>query len=241
MVQIINNYLEGKTLPEGATEAKKMVITANQGYFLVDGILYYESSDSPGRRRMVVPQHLRKAVLDEGHDPVYAGHFSAKKLIQKLSLVYHWPGMRGDVHQKCASCVTCASTQGWGKRNKPPLHSITVYGPFCCIAMDYKEMDLSIWGNRYALVFQDYLTRWPEVYPVHYPTRDLLYAVEDRKATTIAHCLAEFIWQRGVPVKIIHDWPAEFLSNVLQETAQILGVTHLPTSSGHLQTDGLVE
>ena len=46
MVQIINNYLEGKTLPEGATEAKKMLIAANQGYFLVDVILYYESSDS---------------------------------------------------------------------------------------------------------------------------------------------------------------------------------------------------
>ena len=44
-----------------------------------------------------MPQHLRKAVLDEGHDSVYAGHFYAKKLIQKLSLVYHWPGMRGDV------------------------------------------------------------------------------------------------------------------------------------------------
>ena len=59
----------------------------------MDGILYiYESSDSPGRRRLVVPQHLQKAVLDERHDPVYAGHFSAKKLIQKLSLVYHWPG-----------------------------------------------------------------------------------------------------------------------------------------------------
>ena len=164
---------------------------------------------SPGRRRLVVQQHLQKAAPGEGHGPVYAGHFSAKKLIQKLSLVYHWPSMRGDVYQKCASCVTCASTQGQGRRTKPPLlHSITVYGPFCCIGMDYNEMDLSRWGNRYALVFQDYLTRWPEV-----------YAVEDRKATTVAHCLAEFIWQRGVPVKIIHERAAEFLSNVLQETA----------------------
>ena len=129
-----------------------------------------------------MPQHLRKAVLDEGHDPVYAGHFYAKKLIQKLSLVYHWPGMRGDVIPEVYSCVTCVSTQGQGRRSKPPLHSILVHGPFHCIGMDYKEMDLSRQGNCYARVFQDYLTKWLEV-----------YAVEDRKATTVADCLADFM------------------------------------------------
>ena len=48
--------------------------------------------------------------------------------------------------------------------------------------MDYKEMDLSRQGNCYALVFQHYLTKWLEV-----------YAVEDRKATTVADCLADFM------------------------------------------------
>ena len=91
-------------------------------------------------------------------------------------------------------------------------------------------MDLSKRGNHYALMFQDNLTKWPEV-----------YAVEDRKATTVAHCLADFIWQYGVPVKIIHNRTAEFISNVLQETAKILGMAQLPTSVGHPQTDGLVE
>ena len=138
--------------------------------------------------------------------------------------------MRGDVYQKCVSCVTCASIRGQGRRSKPSLHSIPVRGPFYCIRMDYKEMELSKQGNRYALVFQDYLTKWPEV-----------YAVEDRKATTVAHCLADFIWRHGVPVKIIHNRAAEFLSDVLQESAQVLGVTQLPTSGGHPQTDGLVE
>ena len=47
----ITNYLDGKSLPEDASESKKIVIAASQGYFLVDGILYYKSSDSPGRKR----------------------------------------------------------------------------------------------------------------------------------------------------------------------------------------------
>ena len=65
--------------------------------------------------------------------------------------------------------------------------------------------------------------------------------MEDRKVTTVAHCLADFIWRHGVPVKIIHDQVAEFLYDVLQEIAQILKVTQLPTSGGHPQTDRLVE
>ena len=135
-------------------------------YFLVDWVLYYKPTDTPGRRRLVVPKYLQKAVLDEGNDPVYAGHFSAKNLIQKISLMYYWPGMRGDVYKKCARCVACASVQGQGRRAKPPLHSIPVNGPFHCIGMDHKKMELSRRGNRYALVQQYYLTKWPEVYVV---------------------------------------------------------------------------
>jgi len=96
--------------------------------------------------------------------------------------------------------------------------------------MDYKEMDLSKRGNCYALVFQDYLTKWPEV-----------YVVSDCKATTVAYYLADVIWKHGVPAKIIHDKAAEFLSDVLQETVEVLGVIQLPTSGGHPQTDGMVE
>ena len=39
-----------------------------------------------------------------------------------------------------------------------PNKSIPVSGPFECVAMDFKEMDLSTSRNRYALVLQDYLT-----------------------------------------------------------------------------------
>ena len=44
-----------------------------------------------------------------------------------------------------------------------------------------------------------------------------------------------------MPNKIIHDRATEFLSEVLQETAALLGLDQLPTSGGHPQTDGLVE
>jgi len=226
----IIQYLGCKNLPECVVRREKVLAAAQRGYYVTDGILYYESAEVPNRRRLVVPAHLRQQVVDENHDPVFAGHFSEKKLMGKLSRSYFWPGMRQDVSKKCSSCVTCASAQGQGRTTKPPLKSIPVGGPFEVIGMDFKQMDISRQGNRYALVLQDYLTKWPEV-----------YAVADRSAKTVATCLADFIWKHGVPVKIIHDRAAEFLSDIVQETAMILGMTQLPTSGGHPQTDGQVE
>ena len=55
----------------------------------------------------------------------------------------------------------------------------------------------------------------------------------------VADCLLDLIWKHGVPMRIIPD--REFLSNVLQETAQLIEIYKLPTSGGHPQIDGLVE
>ena len=54
----------------------------------------------------------------------------------------------------------------------------------------------------------------------------------------MAKCLANLIWEHGVPLKIVYDGATEFLSDILQETATLLGITQLPTSGGYPQTDG---
>ena len=94
-------------------------------------------------------------------------------------------------------------------------------GAFECMGMDFKEMDKSKLGNRYALVLQDYLTKWPEI-----------YAVPDQRAETVTKCLMDFIYKHGVPDIIIHDRPAEFFSEVMQETARLVGITQLPNLWG---------
>ena len=68
-----------------------------------------------------------------------------------------------------------------------------------------------------------------------------MYALSNRRAETVAKCLQDLVWRHGVPNQIVHDRAAEFLADVLQETAGLLGVRQLPTSGGHPQTDGLVE
>ena len=195
--------------------------------YYVDGILYYESSDVQGRRHLVVPEQLRDKVVSENHDALFSGHFSTKKMLQKLKQYLYWPGMSSMIFKKCESCLVCATIQGQERRQNPELHSIPVGEPFACIGMDFKEIDESFDKNRFALVFQDYLSKWPEVYPV-----------ADQTASTIAKCkcLADLI------IGMEYHLPfSEFLSDVLQDTVFILAIKQLPTSPGHPQCDCLVE
>ena len=77
----------------------------------------------------------------------------------------------------------------------------------------------------------DYLTKWPEA-----------YAIPDQKAETIARLFVEnIVCRHGIPEELLSDRGANFLSNLMQEICQLLGVKKLNTSGYHPQTDGLVE
>ena len=78
-------YLEKKQLTEEPGEVKKIVIQSQKGYYLLDGVLYFENSDASGRRRIVVPEKLKQEALSENHEAVFAGHLSHKKMFDKLS------------------------------------------------------------------------------------------------------------------------------------------------------------
>ena len=57
----------------------------------------------------------------------------------------------------------------------------------------------------------------------------------------VARCLTDLIYRHGVPTFLIHDRAPEFLSDVLQDTAFILGLKQLLTSPRYPLCDGLVE
>ena len=74
---------------------------------------------------------LRRQVYRFTREPQCC-HFAPKKLMQRVSQYYYWPGMKGQV---CKSYVACLSTQGHERRSWPP-ECIDVGEPFECIRMD---------------------------------------------------------------------------------------------------------
>lgn len=74
-------------------------------------------------------------------------------------------------------------------------------------------------GNKYLLVFMDYLTKWPEA-----------VALPNKKAETITHAFVEHvICQHGAPKSLLSDHRKEFMNRVLKEVNTLLNIMKLNT------------
>ena len=94
-----------------------------------------------------------------------------------------------------------------------------------------ESLPLSCAGNKYILVFCDYLTRWPEA-----------YAIPNHKADTVARVFVEqIVFRYGAPKKLLTDRGTDFLSDLLKGINDYFGILKLNTTPYHPQTDGLVE
>ena len=208
-------YLETGTLP---SEERELALTRQQ-YVLLDGILHFVEKGKTVK--VIPPLDDRKQLFEEVHGGVFDG---------ELSKWYWWPGMRGDIILWCQACLTCASRQV-GRATSAPLTPIPVAGAFDRVGVDVLHFPKSSAGNQYAIVFVDYLTKWPEV-----------FAAPDQTAFTIAKLFVEeIVCRHGVPAQLLSDRGKAFLSQLMREVCEVLGVKKLNTTAYHPQTDGLVE
>eukprot|EP01132_Coremiostelium_polycephalum_P010890 gene10890-13341_t len=104
--------------------------------------------------------------------------------------------------------------------------------PFEIVGVDIiGPIDVSKNGNKYILVFSDYLTKWVEAFPL-----------PDATAVTVgAIYIREIICRFGAPRKLLSDCGANFLSKVIQAINEVFKVIKVNTTPYHPQTDGLVE
>ena len=122
-------------------------------------------------------------------------------------------------------------TRDAGRATRAPLTPIPVAGPFDRIGVDIIQLPRSRQGNQYAAVFVDYLTKWPEAFPV-----------PDQSAATVARLLIEDIIARhGVPAEILSDRGRTFLSGLIKEVERLVGFHKVNTSAYHPHTDGVIK
>ena len=140
--------------------------------------------------------------------------------------------MYKDVEHWCKSCTECSMRKSPRHSKKAPLLPIPVENAFDWVAVDVLgPFPPSNRGNRYVVVFSDYLTRWCEAFPVP--------SVE---ATVISRLLVdEVIARHGAPRVLLSDRGKNFLSKVVADVCKIFQIHKVNTSSYHPQTDGLVE
>ena len=103
--------------------------------------------------------------------------------------------------------------------------------PFQIIGVDIMDLPRTQQGNKHVIVFQDFFTKWPMVYPV-----------PDQKALRIAQLFAEEIVPFfGVPEALLSDRGTNLLSHLVLNICKLLGVKKLNTTSYHPQCNGMVE
>ncbi len=85
-------------------------------------------------------------------------------------------------------------------------------------------------GNCFMLVITDYATRYPEVFPLR-----------SVKAKPVATCLVQLYSRVGFPAEILTDQGTNFMSTLLKQVYQLLGIKSLRTTPYHPQTDGLTK
>ena len=97
--------------------------------------------------------------------------------------------------------------------NKPPLHPIPVQRVFQIIGVDVMDLPRTEAGNKHVVVFQDFLSKWPFVFPV-----------PDQKAVCIARLLAEEVIPLvGVPEALLSDRGTNLLSHLMRDVCEMLG------------------
>ena len=149
-------YLATGVLPQEDRLARRVALTSSQ-YTILDRILYHIADDSA--LWIVPPSSTRRELFDEVHGGRFGAHLSDLKVYSELRKHYWWEGMRRDVNNWTRACLICA-TYHVRRKVKPPLPPLPVSGTFDGVGVDVPKTRR---GNRYAVVFVDYLTKWPEV------------------------------------------------------------------------------
>ena len=203
-------------MPDNSQEAKKIAAQASQ-FAILENVLYFIDASRQNLRRAAVPSHLQEQIMAEIHGGVMSGHFSGNRLYQ-------------DAISYCKNCAECAIVSGTGRVQRPLLHPFPVQRAFQILEVDIMELPVTEHGNRYLIVFQDFLTRWPFVFPA-----------PDQKAIRIVRLLEEIVPVIGVPDALLSDHGTNLLSHLMQDVCQLLGVTKLSTTAYHPQCDRMIE
>ena len=203
---------------------------SNGIYVLERNILFKKKSKL---KLLVIPKNLISTVCTLCHDDMSGGHFGFKKVWPKIKNRYFWKSMYYDVKAWVKSCKSCA------KRKTPKIITKIGMNPIGVAKLPFEMIGVDILGPlpettsgyKYILVFTDYLTRWPEAFPI-----------KRIDAKTIAKVFVdEIVCRHSAPAILLSDQGAQFMSGLVKNICEYLMTKKINTTAYHPQTNGLTE
>src|SRR6266540_2987465 len=224
----IIKYLDQGIIPKDkdTKESQALWLKTVDKYQLKKGTLVLKEQPY---RRIVSRSQYYPLMYTFYNDPT-AGHLGYKKLLQKLSERYYWPGMAKDVNQYITTCYQYQMKKLMQKINE--LHPIPPSRLFDRWGMDVVGLlPITLKGNWYIIVAVEYLSKWQEA-----------KAVTKANALSISNFLYQNIICRYECFTHLHtDRGTEFINKVMKNLTEKFRVKHHRSTPYRPQVNGLVE
>ena len=166
--------------------------------------------------QIVVPESYRNEILRAGHTIPLSGHMGSKKTLERIAAHFSWLGISFDVRKYCATCPQCQVVARKLKSRRAPFKPVEIVTePFNKIAIDIVgELPRTTTGYKYILTIADYASRYPEAIPLG-----------SKNSTSVADALIQYFSWVGIPDEIVSDQGSNFMSKLLAQLYDQLGIT----------------
>ncbi|KAK1408206.1 hypothetical protein QVD17_39841 [Tagetes erecta] len=186
--------------------------------------------------RMWIPVFgdLRELVMDEAHKSRYSVHPGSDKMYHDLKQLYWWPNMKADIATYVSKCLTCSKVKVEYQKPKGMLQQpeIPVW-KWEQIAMDFvTKLPRTPSGCDAIWVIVNRLTKSAHFIP---------YKETDKMEKLARIYIKEIVSRHGVPVSIISDRGAQFISKFWGSLQKAFGTCLDLSTAYHPQTDGQSE
>ena len=181
-------------------------------------------------RQIVVPEKLRKQVMEHAHDSIMDGHLSIRKTIEKIFNNFYWPTIHTDVSRFGRSCNICQRTMRKGSVSRTPLQNMPLVDqPFEVVAVDLigPIHPTSEERHRYILTLVEFATRYPLAIP-------LKKVSSDKVTEFLLKLYSGFL----VPEEVLSDMGTQFVSECMTEILRLLNIRQLSTTPYHPMCNG---
>ena len=225
----VDNFVIAQANDPSLNEIREKALL-NDTYFFKDNIIYRRAQKDFCKDQLVVPLDFREKVLLCCHDAPAAGHMGVAATKKRICDTFTWPGIMNDIKNYVKSCDIC-------QRHAPKLPRLPIQQaniinkPFDKVCIDIAgPLNITAKKNRYILTLVDVGTRWPEA-----------VALREIKTTDIANALFSVFSRLGIPREVLSDNGQQLISNAMNETMSMLGISRSLSTAYHSQSNGLVE
>ncbi|KAJ7947141.1 Retrotransposon protein, putative, Ty3-gypsy subclass [Quillaja saponaria] len=213
--------------------AQAIINLAKEGktrqFWVEDGLLMAKGS------RLFVPKagDLRRTLMKECHDTLWAGHPGWQRTYALLKQGYYWPQMREDAVNYSKTCLICQQDKVERKKIAGLLEPLPVpTRPWESVSLDFITSLSRVGDLSTILVVVDRFSKYATFIPAP------KYCSAEDTAQLFFKYVVKY-W--GVPKNIVSDRDSRFTGTFWSELFNLLGSQLNISSSYHPQTDGQTE